>query len=418
MAIGDTGYGSGWDQFGGTGEIEFALKHIYLPGMEEQKNNARVLLANIERNSKDVSGDYAYVPVLLGRNWGIGMRGNRQALPDPGYQRGARAQVPMRYAFGRLLVTIHAMAATKNAQGSYDTVLDVETEGMMEDLPKDMNRQLFLDGTAKIGQVASLATRTITLDNAAMTAPLNTSELTKYIEVGQKLSLRDASDSYAEIGPIVVESVDSATTFTYAASPAPAQTPADNDYVAIYGNVDASVQSQEVTGLMAMVSDTGTYQNLNRATAGNERWKANVVTGTGDITESYMQQVWTAIQKASGMEPNIIICTYEARDKYAAILQGDRRFVNTIEYKGGFKGPEFHGVGMVPDTECMRGEMFFLNMNYINIFQQAGLQFMDDDGAILHRVADYPAYEATLYWFLEMGTRRCNVHGRLHGCNQ
>ena len=105
--------GSGYTQ-GGTSEIGFALKNFYLPGMEEQKNNARVLLANLERNERDVSGDYAYVPVLLGRNWGIGMRANRQTLPDAGAQEGAKAQVPMRYAFGRLMVTLHAMAATKN----------------------------------------------------------------------------------------------------------------------------------------------------------------------------------------------------------------------------------------------------------------------------------------------------------------
>ena len=117
MGFPTAGYGSGWDQFAAdpsTQEIEFALKNFYLPGMEEQKNNARVLLANLERNEKDVSGSFACVPVLLGRNWGIGMRANRQQLPEAGYQRGDRAQIPMRYAFGQLIVTLHAMAATKN----------------------------------------------------------------------------------------------------------------------------------------------------------------------------------------------------------------------------------------------------------------------------------------------------------------
>jgi len=413
MPITAGGFGSSYTGIGGTGEIEFALKQFYLPGMEEQKNNARVLLANIERNEKDVAGSFAYCPILLGRNWGIGMRDDRQALPNPGYQRGVRAQIPMRYAFGRLLVTLHAMTASKNTAGSYDTVLDVETEGMMEDLPKDINRQLFMDGTARLGRLSAdpgVGT-TVTLDNNGMTAPLDTTELTKYLEVGQIIDFHDGAGVTRAGGTREVASITSGTVFEVTAAMDAAVL--DNDYVSIAGNA-----STEITGLMAMVSATGTYQNINRATATNSRWQSNVVTSSGDLTEAAMQSTLTAIQKASGMDPNILIGSYEARDKYASILQVDRRFVNTIDYKGGFKGPEFHGLGLVPDTEAHLGNLFFLNLNYISLYQQAGLQFMDEDGAILSRVTDYPAYEATLYWFFEMGTKRSNVHGRLTGINQ
>jgi hypothetical protein len=232
-----------------------------------------------------------------------------------------------------------------------------------------------------------------------------------------RLGVLDATDGTSEIGltsggtPIVVESIDSASTFTVVANAATAQ--ADNDIYYIWGNYN-----KEVTGLLAMIAATGTYQTINRATSGNERWKSNVVTGAGDITEEYMQQVDSACEKASGQKPNLILGTYEARDRYAAILAADRRFVNTLEMKGGFKGPEFHGRPLIPDPECPRGHLFFLNTNYIAIYQQAGLRFMDEDGSILSRASGYAAYEAVLYWFLELGSRRCNVHGRLSGCNQ
>lgn len=399
--------GSGWEQFAGTGEIEFALKHFYLPAIEEQKNNARVLLANLERNEKDVSGDYAYVPVMLGRNWGIGMRKNREALPDPGYQRGARTQIQMRYAFGQIIVTLHAMAATRNTQGSYAAVLDVETQGLMEDLPKDINRQLFMDGTGRIGQVnGAPAANVITLDNATLTAPLNANEFTKYFEVGQRI------DSYngttLRVAGMNVTAV-TATTVTVDNSGATA----DNDYLTIQGNLN-----QEVTGLLALVSATGTYQGINRATAGNERWKANVISTSGDITEDLLQQAYTSCEKASGMSPTIAIGTYELRDKFASILQGNRRYVNTMNYKGGFSGVEFNGLGLVPDPDAPRGHVFMLNLPYIALYQQAGMQFMDDDGNILSRKSGYAAYEATTYWFFEMGARRCNVHARISGINQ
>ncbi len=417
MPITAAGFGSGWDQAAGTGEIEFALKQFYLPGMEEQKNNARVLLANLERNERDVSGSHAYVPVLLGRNWGIGMRANRKALPDPGAQVGQRARIPMKYAFGRLLVTLHAMTASKNMQGSYDTVIDVETEGLMEDLPKDINRQFFLDGTGKLGKIAGApAANVITIDNADLDAPRITTELSKYFEVGMNIDSINPGDG-AVHATSEVTAVAAANTVTVVSD----TNFDDNDWLTISGNY-----LEEVTGLLTYVSSTGTYQNINRATAGNERWQANEVLATGatlwgttvDLLEADMQTTWTACEKASGIAPNIIIGTYEARDKYAALLEVDRRFVNTISYRGGFKGPEFHDVGLVPDTEAPKGYMWFLNMAYMAIYQQAGLQFMDEDGAVLSRVTDFPAYEATLYWFFELGARRCNCAARLKGINQ
>lgn len=407
--------GSGWNQDAGTGEIEFALKHFYLPGMEEQKNNARVLLANVQRNSKDVSGDYAYVPVTLGRNWGIGMRANRTALPDAGAQVGARAQIQMKYAFGRLMVTLHAMAATRNSQGSYDTVLDVETEGLMEDLPKDINRQLFLDGTGRIGTLngdPGAASTTVVLDNAGL-SHTNPAEYTKYIEVGQKIEfIVSGTGAVVAGGTRQVASITSGTTFEVDVNVDNAL--ADNDWVVLAGNYGL-----EVTGLHAMVSAAGIYQGINRATAANARWKANVITATGqDISEDLLQQGWTACEKASGMTPTIIICSYDARDKYASQLMADRRFVNTKTYSGGFSGLDFRGIGLVPDPECPRGNIYGLNLPYISIYQQAGLQFMDDDGAILSRVANYAAYESILYWFFELGTRRSNVHFKIAGTNQ
>lgn len=401
------GAGSGWEQFAGTGEIEFALKHFYLPGMEEQKNNARVLLAALDRNSKDVSGDYAFVPILLGRNWGIGMRKDRQALPDPGYQRGARAQIPMKYAFGSLLVTLHAMAATRNSQGSYDTVLDVETEGLMEDLPKDINRQLIGDSTGRLGQVAGApAGNVATLDNATLVAPKNAAEYTKYLENGMVIeSYTTAGVAHAAVGgtssPMTVVST-TATTVTVDAI----GTTVDNDELFIKGN-----RNIEVTGLLAAVSATGIYEGVNRATAGNERWKSFVEPTAGAISETILQNIDTGVEKLCGQTPNLIVTSFETRDKYASILQANRRYVNTLDFIGGFRGPEFHGRPLIPDPDMPRGLIFFLNTKYISLYQQAGLQFMDDDGAILSRKSGYAAYEATLYWFFEMGFRRCNAHG-------
>jgi hypothetical protein len=58
-----------------SGDYADALKINYLPPLNDQVHHAHVMLNRLEKNSEDVDGLYAYVPLITGRNPGVGSRG-------------------------------------------------------------------------------------------------------------------------------------------------------------------------------------------------------------------------------------------------------------------------------------------------------------------------------------------------------
>jgi hypothetical protein len=71
-----------------------ALKEDYQPVIREQLNNANVLLAQIEKNTKDVEGRRAVLSLHITRNSGVGSRAEGGTLPSAGSQGYAGSACP------------------------------------------------------------------------------------------------------------------------------------------------------------------------------------------------------------------------------------------------------------------------------------------------------------------------------------
>jgi hypothetical protein len=66
--------------------------------------------------------------------------------------------------------------------------------------------------------------------------------------------------------------------------------------------------------------------------------------------------------------PDMIVCDQDNFDRYHALLQPQQRFASEDEAKGGFKSLMFNGTPVVVDASVPSGHMFFLNMNYIDLY--------------------------------------------------
>ena len=120
-----------------------ALKEDYQPAMREQLNNTVQFLAQIERNSKDVEGRRAVLSLHVKRNSGVGARQDGGSLPSAGAQGYAEERVPLRFNYGRIQISGPTLRAMKSDEGSFVRALDSETKGVVTDLRRDVNRQLF-----------------------------------------------------------------------------------------------------------------------------------------------------------------------------------------------------------------------------------------------------------------------------------
>jgi len=120
-----------------------ALKYMYLPAIQEYLNHDTILADKIDTNEKDVSGKLAYIENHYGRSAGIGARADGGALPQASYQKYKKSEVSTKYNYGRVNFSGPTIAATRDERGAYAKVVQTEIEGIVEDLMKDINRQLW-----------------------------------------------------------------------------------------------------------------------------------------------------------------------------------------------------------------------------------------------------------------------------------
>jgi len=387
-----------------------ALRIDYLPVIREQLNNATVILSKLDRNERDVVGKQWQLVAHYQRNSGVGA-GSETGLPTAGQQKYKNPYGNVKYNRGRIQVSGPVMKASDKERGAIVRALDAEIQGVTRDLKKEINYQLFNDGTA----VRALVNgdpgtgTTLTVDTPG----------TLYFFDGMKIDILNPADGSVRTGSsgITVSTVASSTQLTMSAALNAAVE--DNDYVTRAGATDQSGTSYEMMGLKGIVDD-GTYvttlHNISRSTY--PWWKCSTFSnddnsGTNrDLTLDLIQQAITAVEKNGG-EVNMIISDHDLRDAYAALVVADKRFVNTLELDGGWKALEYNGIPWVADVDCPPNTIFFIDTRHLQIMQMSDWDWMDKDGAVLSRVADSDAYEAVLFWYAELATDRPRAHSFL-----
>src|SRR5690606_10593072 len=115
--------------------------------------------------------------------------------------------------------------------------------------------------------------------------------------------------------------------------------PADTDRIVRAGSGGGSTSQKELTGLQSIVAGSGTLFNVNPAT--HPVWAATELANGGTLrpfTENLAARALDAVNIASGEDPSLIITSDGVVRSFAAQLQVQKRFSNTVELKGGFKG--------------------------------------------------------------------------------
>ena len=135
------------------------LKVYYLGPIRKQLNESTVLLKKLQRDSESVSGKNATIPLHFGRNEGIGRVPDGGALPA-GRQSYLDTIVPMKYNYARIYITGPTIEASRNNTGAFVRAVESEIKGALRDAKKDMNRQLWGDGSGALAVCDNTAANT------------------------------------------------------------------------------------------------------------------------------------------------------------------------------------------------------------------------------------------------------------------
>lgn len=391
--------------------IESYLKEVYQGRIREQLNDEIVALKRITRSgagvTNEVGGKYVTFPIHTRRNSGIGSRFESEALPTPGQQGHAAARVGLKYAYGGVQLTGQAISLSDTDAKAFAKALDNEIEGLKNDLMKDMNRQIYGTGNGAIG-VATGA-------NTGAVAPVADARL---FQVGMVVDTQTGTT--IDNTGLIVSAVDltpGANTVTFTTTPGTSL--ASADIIVRSGSGVAAGGNKEITGLAAIIDDSGTLYNIDPST--EPEWKATVDGNSGvnrALSESLMIKMTDAIRTKGG-STTLILQSLGVRRAYFNLLSQLRQTVNTQEFTGGFSGLAFTTdrgeIPVVADVDAPLNKQWFINEDALTYYRDEEWHFIDRDGSMWKQVrdtnGDYDAYYARMVEYHELGTDRRNSHG-------
>lgn len=123
-------------------------------------------------------------------------------------------------------------------------------------------------------------------------------------------------------------------------------------------------------GLADIISDTGVYAGIDRATA---TWWRSVVLSNGGtaraLTMALFQQMMEQLDTPRrDAQVSHILTSRTHFNQYGNLLEDRRRFVNTVELDGGIKALEYMGIPVVPVRQMNTGVIYFIDKRDWNYY--------------------------------------------------
>lgn len=429
-----------------TAEFVSALKTAYLDPLNDNVVRSHVLLDRINKSGEQVSGNFAYVALLSGRNPAVGSRsdvsGTGPTLPEAGNQTYTAATFKMCYHYGRAQISGPVMRASKNNKNAFAAATEIEMQGLSERLPEELNRMLWSYGHGRGATISGTAT------SGQETIPCNSSAIFS-VKTGDRIHIaniaagttvsvttmfagnitRDASATTHLItavnsaGATISIGTTSATSSAavYFGTGATSQTSRANEMYGVPAAIDdGNVGADEPTVAAAgeFAAATLNYGGLARPSF----WSAQVMTnpaGAGTnrpLNNALLQQAFLTQTAIGGGNPQTteVYTNPGLWATWGLLHIGDRRYSDyqdTLE--GGWLYLKFNGLKVFYDRDCPRDIIWFLDMSKLLFLTQSGYEFMDDDGNVFSRVSGVDAYEFTLYRDCQLGMKMGKCHLKL-----
>lgn len=374
--------------------LDKVLKEVYVPAVREQMQKEVILLSQVQRTSENITGEgkYAVIALMLGYNEGIGARGDNEDLPEPKSVRYDKILIPIRTTYGRIYVTGKAIRQTRTDAGAFVRAIDSEMKNMIIGLKRDINRQLYGDGSGRLATVVGTQNGVTTIRVSSV----------QYFRIGMSIDIHESTPILGR-EVIGVDKVNSTITISGSAVNV-----TNNTVITRSGALN-----KEMFGLENIVNNNNWLLNP----ANVPEWASGVFSLPANYTSQQMldtlQSAYSFCEENGEETPNLAITTYAIRDRYASALTTLRRLVNVKTLEFGFKGVEFNDLTIVPDNQCPAGVLYMLNTRRLLISTASDFDWADEDGKILDKVPNKDAYTAFMYFDANFATDRRNAHAKV-----
>lgn len=380
-------------------KVQEALKLYYLPTMRVQINEKTdPFMAAIEKGSENVVGAKVVMALRYGRNGGVGNRADDGDLPNPSSRKTKQAKWETKNLFARIMLTDKTMKASANSRGAFVDLLEAELDDAVKDAKENFARQLYGTGDGIITKCkANTTVTTISVDNTIALAE------------GMVIDVVDASTGTPVTTEREILSVDH-TTKSIGISGA-AITTTTSHGICVSGSFGL-----ELTGLGKIFTPNTTIYEIDRSA--NKWMNPNAIAVGGELSELKLQEGIDAAEIYAGSDIDYMLASHGVRRAYILLFQTQKRIVNSIQLKGGWKGLDYNGVGLVASKYMPASTLYQLASSDFKLYQMSDFDWLDKDGKVLSRVANKAAYEATLYKYADMGCSRIKGQTALTGITE
>ncbi len=393
--------------------VQDVLKEVWVSEDLESQVNEEVMLLNWfdeVTEYTDSVGLQASVPLKTGRTGGIGARAIGQQLQVADHQKVDKATYDYKNLYLQIKVYGPVVARMKTNRQAVVREIDFEVNGGIEDMQKDLCRQLHGFGDAAITIVG------VTGNGSSTTLVLGTGNYPilerGWLWEGMRIDVGTLVNPTLDTSGNRIVSIDdtpSAPTITL--SDATAVTA--GSHIFIHDNrKDAT--SNEINGLGTIVADDTTIGGINPATAGNNYWKAwvNDNGGTNRALSLALLHSTNRKQRQRGGKVSDVIGSLGMQEAYYNLLQAQVRFAGNSGLAAGVgtdgTGPQFNGITFHGDQDALPNRIYFLAKKALQMYSAGAIAWQNQTtgGNILAWSQDYDAFVARAAKYCQTGTDR------------
>lgn len=380
------------------------LRTVYQDRLRLQFNVNSILMQKIGRKPITApEGSAISVPLHSSQTGGYGWlaKAGGGTLPTAGEQGITRASFNHARLYGRIEVDGAHMEEASSRTAAEESPFVLESVNMIKQMRSALNFDLFQDGSGALSVLSGASTNNTPAAGQSTLPVANINGFNKNQVVDVKATT-DGSEANGAAGATVLAVNIAAKTIVL-----------DTNMAGAGANTTESVYRQgsrniAVSGLKGIVSDTnpssGNYGGIDRSVTGNEYWKAHETDhGAVVITLKAIANEMHHVDRHSNGRTNLIITSYPIWGQVIDLLLADKRFDGQrMKLNGWLEAVTFVNIPIVPDKHCDDDRMYLLDTTSFKFHQKNEGAWMQEDGAILSRVANKHAYEATWFRFLEL----------------
>lgn len=392
-----------------------AVTKIGYGDIHDQLDGFVVALQMVEKGAKYLTNGNVEVQFAtrMGRSRGIGARQEGEDLPAAGRARDARASIFLKYQYGAIQGNGQVFKQVTTNPQSFVDWMKREMTDIKESLARDLNRQVYGDGTGTIALLTAAATTAtvLTVDDTHFL------EIDMTIDVLTAATLGNATPTKGNTAELTIVDINH-TTGEVTVTGGTVTAAAGSAIVLTSGGVNN--WKKEWEGLGLIVSNS-TLHNINPAQW--PKWLPGASESSiGVLTELHLIKMMQSIH-SKGAKVSDLLTNYGVANAYWKDLEGNRRYKGDERLTGGYsQTPVFQSVfGDVPitlDHSCPTGTLYAVDKSQMYLHQLGDWAWMDKDGSMWKQVPNKDAYRAYIFQYSNIGVFRRNAFGKLTGITE